>query len=58
MTESRNRLRIYTVVEVWRGIAACVKNFRRLRDAERYLQLLRRRHNLAEDDVRLFESWV
>ncbi len=58
MTEGRNRLRIYTVVEVWRGIAAGAKSFRLLRDAEKYVQLLRRRHNLAEDDVQLFESWV
>ena len=56
MTENRIKLRIYTVVEVWRGMAVGAKNFRRLANAEKHMQRLRRRRNLVEDDVQLFES--
>jgi hypothetical protein len=52
------RLKLYIVVEVWRGIAASAKNFTRLRDAKNYLQRLRKDRNLDEDDVQLFESSV
>jgi hypothetical protein len=58
MKKSETALRIYTVVEVWRGLAVGAKNFRQLSDAQRYLQRLRRRHNPAEDDVQLFTSSV
>jgi hypothetical protein len=53
-----SRLKLYTVVEVWRGIAASAKNFTQLQDAENYMWRLRRGRNLAEDDVQLFESSV
>jgi hypothetical protein len=53
-----SRLKLYIVVEVWRGIAASAKNFTRLRDAENYLQRLRKGRNLDEDDVQLFGSSV
>ncbi len=53
-----SRLKLYTVVEVWRGIAASAKNFIRLRDAENYMRRLRQGRNLAEDDVQLFESSI
>jgi len=53
-----SKLKLYTVVEVWRGIAASPKNFIRLRDAENYMRRLRQGRNLAEDDVQLFESSV
>ena len=53
-----SRLKLYTVVEVWRGIAASAKNFIRLQDAENYMRRLRHGRNLAEDDVQLFESSV
>jgi hypothetical protein len=53
-----SRLKLYTVVEVWHGIAASAKNFTQLRDAENYMWRLRRGRNLAEDDVQLFESSV
>lgn len=53
-----SRLKLYTVVEVWRGIAASAKNFIQLRDAEKYMRRLRRGRNLAEDDVQLFETSV
>jgi hypothetical protein len=52
------RLKLYIVVEVWRGIAASAKNFTRLRDAENHMQSLRQGRNLAEDDVQLFEGSV
>jgi len=51
-------LKLYTVVEVWRGIAASARNFTQLRDAENYLLRLRQSRNLAEDDVQLFENSV
>lgn len=53
-----SRLKLYTVVEVWRGIAASAKNFTRLRNAENHMRRLRKGRNLAEDDVQLFESSV
>lgn len=53
-----SRLKLYTVVEVWRGIAASAKNFTRLGDAQQYMQRLRRGRNLTEDDIQLFESSV
>lgn len=58
MRESETKLRIYTVVEVWRGIAVGARNFRRFGNAKTFMQRLRRRHNLAEDDVQLFEGSI
>ncbi len=55
MTRRTNKLKLYTVVEVWRGFATSAKNFKRLRNAQKYLRRLRRGCNLAEDDVQLFE---
>jgi hypothetical protein len=52
------KLKLYTVVEVWRGIAASAKSFTRLRDAQKHMLRLRQGRNLAEDDVQLFESSV
>ncbi len=54
--QQTSKLNLYTVVEVWRGIAASAKNFTRLRDAEKYMRRLRKGCNLVEDDVRLFED--
>lgn len=53
-----SRVKLYTVVEVWRGIAASAKNFTRLRDAENHMRRLRQGRNLANDDVQLFESLI
>ena len=53
-----SRLKLYTVVEVWRGIAASAKNFTQLQEAEKYMRRLRKGRNLDEDDVQLFESAV
>ena len=58
MKRRARRLTLYTVVEVWRGIAAGAKNFRSLRNAEKYMRRLRRGRNLVEDDVQLFEGSV
>jgi len=58
MKRRSHKRRVYTVVEVWRGIAAGARNFIRLRDAENYVQRLRRRRNLLDEDVQLFETWV
>jgi hypothetical protein len=49
-------LRMYTVVEVWRGMAVGAKNFRRLDNAKKHMLRLRHRRNLMEDDVQLFKS--
>ena len=49
---------MYTVVEVWRGIADRARSFVDEDKARRYFRSARRRHNLLEDDVRLFEGTV
>jgi hypothetical protein len=54
MTRAPHELQIFTVVEVWRGIAVGARNFRRLRNAQKYMLRLRRGQNLMEDDVQLF----
>ena len=58
MTRRNGRTTIYTVVQVWRGIAASVKNFTRLKEAENYMRRLRRGRNLDEDDIQLFENSI
>jgi hypothetical protein len=58
MKHRTGTLKLYTVVEVWRGIAESAKNYRRLKDAQKYMRRLRRGRNMAEDDVQLFESSV
>ena len=55
MTQAVGKVKLYTVVEVWRGMAVGAKSFR-LRSAEKHLQRLRRRRNLLEDDVQLFKD--
>ena len=52
------RAKIYAVVEVWRGIAEGVSNFRRLSDAQKYMQLVRRRQNPMENEVKLFVTFL
>ena len=56
MAQANRNLRIYTVVEVWRGIAVGARNFRRLQNAQKYMVRLRRRRNFMEDDVQLFKG--
>lgn len=58
MIRSKTKLQLYTVVDVWRGIAVGAANFRRLRNAQKHMQRLRRRRNLMEDDIKLFETTI
>ncbi len=58
MRHPARSLKLYTVVEVWRGIAADAKTFVSLRDAEKFMQRVRQRCNLLEDDVKLFQRSV
>ena len=51
-------LRVYTVVDVFRGFAAEAKSFVRYTDARAYLRRLKRGRNLDVDDVRLFEDTI
>jgi len=55
MTRTTYELKLYTVVEVWRGFAKSAKNFKRLKSAKKYMRRLRRGRNLTEDDIQLFE---
>jgi hypothetical protein len=58
MKHRTRKVKLYTVVDVWRGIAAGAKNFKTLRGAESHMRRLRRGRNLAEDDVQLFENAI
>jgi len=58
MRKRSGKRKLYTVVEVWRGMAASAKNFTKLGDAESYMQWLRRGRNLEEDDVQIFENSI
>lgn len=55
MSKSRNK-QIYTIVEVCSGVAEAAYNFRRIKDAQRYLKQLKKGRNLDEDDVQIFEN--
>jgi hypothetical protein len=55
MKRNTYELKLYTVVQVWRGFATGAKNFKRLSSAHKYMRRLRQVCNLAEDDVQLFE---
>ena len=58
MTTIEPGTRIYTVVEVVRGVATDAHSFRQLKDALLCAERLREGRNLQEDDVQLFESRV
>ena len=58
MTKIEPGTRIYTVVEVIRGVAVDARNFLRLSDALRCKNRLREGRNLQEDDVQLFASSI
>ena len=51
-------LRVYNVVEVWRGMAVGVASFPSLSGAQRQVSRLQARLNLLEDDVKLFVSSI
>jgi len=55
MRTGASDIQIYTVVEVWRGMAQRARNFRHMTDAERYMRRIRRRQNPIEDDVAVFK---
>lgn len=50
--------RVYTVVDVWRGVAVGAYNFRSLRAARAGLKRIRRGRNVREDDVQVFEGTI
>lgn len=50
------RIPIYTVVDVWRGLAVDARSFTSRARADEYLGELRRSKDLTEDDAELFES--
>lgn len=56
MDKRRTNTRIYTVVEVMSGVAVQAECFLKVEDARTCLRRLRRKRNLDEDDVQLFES--
>jgi len=56
MSTTNHRLQIYTVVEIWRGMAQGVRNFKRLSDANKYMSRVRRRLNPIADEVSMFKS--
>ena len=58
MTKIEPGTRIYTVVEVVKGVAMDAHNFRQLKDALLCAERLREGRDLQEDDVQLFESGV
>ena len=58
MIPSKTKMHVYTVVDVWRGIAVGAKNFRRLRNAQKHVQRLQQHRNMMEDDIKLFETTI
>jgi hypothetical protein len=56
MRHPKRMVKIFTVVDVWRGMASSTRSFRRLASAKSYIRRLRRDRNLCEDDVQLFED--
>jgi hypothetical protein len=58
VTKEQGRLRVFTVVEVWRGFADRATSFLDPRQARAYMRVAKRRRNLLEDDVQLFEQAI
>ncbi len=58
MGAPENHRTVYSVVEVWRGIARDVHIFSNEADALECYQRLHDEHNPVEDDVEMFESRV
>lgn len=57
-SENRANKKIYTVVEVFRGIAEATYSFGHLKDAQRHLKQFRKERNLDEDDAQIFENEI
>ena len=60
MIKNNNRAnkRIYTVVEVFRGVAESVHSFTDWKDARRYLKQFNKGRNLDEDAAQIFENEI
>lgn len=56
MKSKPGKVQIYTVVEVWRGIASGARNFTSVAAAEAYQRRVRHRQNAADDDVAIFKN--
>lgn len=56
MEGRRARLQIYTVIEMWRGLAIDATSFTSLRRARSFATRVRGRQNEMEDDVAIFAS--
>lgn len=54
----RSKRQVYTVVEVWRGMAVAATTFRTLVAARRLVRRLHRKYDSAESDIQLFEGAV
>jgi hypothetical protein len=58
MKEPKPTLRVYTVVDVFRGCAQEARSFVRYTDARTHFRKLRKGRNLDIDDVQLFEDTI
>jgi hypothetical protein len=58
MNEPKATLRVYTVVDVFRGCAEDARSFVRYTDARAYFRKLRKGRNLYIDDVQLFADTI
>lgn len=58
MKRHRRTLRVYTVVDVFRGCAEGARTFVRYTDARAHFRKIRRGRNLDNDDVQLFEDTI
>lgn len=54
----RSKRRVYTVIEVWRGMAVAATTFRTLAAARRLVRRLNRKYDPMEGDVQLFEGII
>lgn len=56
MRTRTTKVKIYTVVEVWRGMAQSAKSFDNVASAEKYMQRLRKHQNPLDDEAALFKT--
>lgn len=54
----RSKRRVYTVIEVWRGMAVAATTFRTLAAARGLVRRLNRKYDPMEGDVQLFEGII
>jgi len=55
VTKAAVGVRVYTVVDVMRGVAVGARSFRRVEDARAHMQRLLHGRSLDEDDVRILK---